>query len=149
MWRILPHSLRPNVTVSNFQQIYYCIFLKTFNYVYIYISLLTGFKLHFYNTIFMNLTKKFNNSCYSRPHNLNFPLLVLTTMKYSLHCTFYITFIIRETLTYLRVCLLHEYHVMYSFRYYPRFHVTAVSLGTYYPWIRGHIRISLFSVSNP
>jgi hypothetical protein len=26
---------------------------------------------------------------------------------------------------------------MYSVRYYPRFHVTAVGLGTYYPWIRG------------
>ena len=29
------------------------------------------------------------------------------------------------------------YHVIYSVRYYPRFHVTAVGLGTYYPWIRG------------
>ena len=28
------------------------------------------------------------------------------------------------------------YHVIYSFRYYLRFHVTAVGLGTYYPWIR-------------
>jgi hypothetical protein len=26
----------------------------------------------------------------------------------------------------------------YSVRYYPRFHVTAVGLGTYYPWKRGH-----------
>jgi hypothetical protein len=34
--------------------------------------------------------------------------------------------------------MLHEYHVIYSVRYYPRFHVTAVGLGTYYPWIRGH-----------
>jgi hypothetical protein len=25
---------------------------------------------------------------------------------------------------------------MYSVRYYPRFHTTAVGLGTYYPWIR-------------
>jgi hypothetical protein len=33
--------------------------------------------------------------------------------------------------------MLHEYHVMYSVHYYPRFHITAVSLGTYYPWIRG------------
>jgi len=32
--------------------------------------------------------------------------------------------------------MLHEYHVIYSFRYYSRFHVTAVGLGTYYPWIR-------------
>jgi len=25
---------------------------------------------------------------------------------------------------------------MYSLRYYPRFHITAVGLETYYPWIR-------------
>jgi hypothetical protein len=31
-----------------------------------------------------------------------------------------------------------EYHFIYRIRYYPRFHVTAVGLGTYYPWIRGH-----------
>ena len=28
------------------------------------------------------------------------------------------------------------YHAIYSVRYYPRFSVTAVGLGTYYPWIR-------------
>jgi hypothetical protein len=33
--------------------------------------------------------------------------------------------------------MLHEYHVIYSVRYYPWFHVTAVGLGTYYQWIRG------------
>jgi len=33
--------------------------------------------------------------------------------------------------------MLHEYHVTYSVRYYPRFHVTAVGLGTYYPRIQG------------
>jgi len=27
------------------------------------------------------------------------------------------------------------YHVIYSVRYYPRFHLTAVGLGTYYPLI--------------
>jgi len=27
-------------------------------------------------------------------------------------------------------------YMTYSFRYYPRFHVTAVGLGTYYPRIR-------------
>jgi len=32
--------------------------------------------------------------------------------------------------------MLHEYHVIDSVRYYPRFHVTAVGLGTYYPRIR-------------
>jgi hypothetical protein len=26
--------------------------------------------------------------------------------------------------------MLHEYHIIYSVRYYPRFHVTAVGLGT-------------------
>jgi hypothetical protein len=34
--------------------------------------------------------------------------------------------------------MLHEYHVIYSFHYYPWFHATAVGLETYYPWIRGH-----------
>jgi hypothetical protein len=34
--------------------------------------------------------------------------------------------------------MLHKYHVIDSVRYYPQFHVTAVGLGTYYPWIRGH-----------
>jgi hypothetical protein len=38
--------------------------------------------------------------------------------------------------------MLHEYHVIYSVRYYPRFYVPAVGLGTYYPWIRGHYCIS-------
>jgi hypothetical protein len=38
---------------------------------------------------------------------------------------------INYTLPYLR--LLHEYHVAYSVRYYPRFHVTAVGFGTYCP----------------
>jgi hypothetical protein len=48
----------------------------------------------------------------------------------------YLTYVNYHTLPYL--CMLHEYHVIYSVRYYPRFHVTAVGLGTYYPWIRGH-----------
>jgi hypothetical protein len=34
--------------------------------------------------------------------------------------------------------MLYKYHVIYSVRYYPRFHVTAVGLRTYYPRIRGH-----------
>jgi hypothetical protein len=41
--------------------------------------------------------------------------------------------------------MLHEYHVIYSVRYYPRFHVTAVGLGTHYQWIRGHYSIVLCS----
>jgi hypothetical protein len=28
--------------------------------------------------------------------------------------------------------MLHEYHVIYSVRYYLRFHVTVVGLGTYF-----------------
>ena len=38
------------------------------------------------------------------------------------------------TVCYTNITL---YHVIYSVRYYPRFHVTAVGLGTYYPRIRG------------
>jgi hypothetical protein len=34
--------------------------------------------------------------------------------------------------------MLHEYHVVYSVQYYPRFHVTAVGLGMYDPCIRGY-----------
>jgi hypothetical protein len=34
--------------------------------------------------------------------------------------------------------MLHEYHVTYSVRYYPLFHVTAVGLRTYYPQIWWH-----------
>jgi len=30
-----------------------------------------------------------------------------------------------------------SHHVLYSVRYYPRCHVTAVGLGTYCTWIRG------------
>jgi len=33
--------------------------------------------------------------------------------------------------------MLDKYNVIYSILYYPRFHVTAVGLGTYYLWIRG------------
>jgi hypothetical protein len=40
--------------------------------------------------------------------------------------------------------MLHEYHVIHSIRYYPRFHITAVGVGTYYPLIRGHY-CSLFA----
>jgi hypothetical protein len=38
--------------------------------------------------------------------------------------------------------MLHEYHVTYCVRYYTRFHVTAVGLGTYYPWVPGHYCVS-------
>jgi hypothetical protein len=44
------------------------------------------------------------------------------------------------------LCMLHEYHVIYSVRYYPRFHVTAVGLGTYYPWMRVYTCIRRFRV---
>jgi hypothetical protein len=51
----------------------------------------------------------------------------------------------KETLPYLR--LLYEYHVIYSFRYYPRFQVITVGLGTYYPWVRGHYCILFICVN--
>jgi hypothetical protein len=41
--------------------------------------------------------------------------------------------------------MLHEYHVVYSVRYYPRFNITAVGLGMYYQWIRGHYYIYVMS----
>jgi hypothetical protein len=37
---------------------------------------------------------------------------------------------------------------MYSVRYYPRFHVTAVGLGMYCPWIRGHTCIWCMDSTN-
>jgi hypothetical protein len=51
--------------------------------------------------------------------------------------------IINYTLSYLY--MLREYNIIYSVRYYPRFHVTAVGLGTYYPWIRRHTCIPQIS----
>jgi hypothetical protein len=36
---------------------------------------------------------------------------------------------------------------MYSVRYYPQFHVTAVGLGTYYPQIRGTPVIGRYSIT--
>jgi hypothetical protein len=53
---------------------------------------------------------------------------------------------INQTLPYL--CLIHAYHVIYSVRYYSRFHPTAVSLWTYYPWIRGHTCIRITNLSH-
>ena len=40
--------------------------------------------------------------------------------------------------------MLYEYHVSRSVRYYPRFSVTSVGLGTYYPRIRRSTCNSLF-----
>jgi hypothetical protein len=45
---------------------------------------------------------------------------------------------------YIYIYMLRDYQVIYSVRYYPRFHVTAVGLGTYYLWVRGHYSIYLF-----
>jgi hypothetical protein len=39
--------------------------------------------------------------------------------------------------------MIHEYHVIYSVQYYPRFYVSAVGDGTYYPWIRRHYIIHM------
>jgi hypothetical protein len=33
---------------------------------------------------------------------------------------------------------------MYSVRYYPRFHVSVVDLGTYYLWKRGHYYVCIY-----
>jgi hypothetical protein len=33
--------------------------------------------------------------------------------------------------------MLHDYHAIYSIQYYLQFYITAVGLGTYYPWIQG------------
>ena len=52
---------------------------------------------------------------------------------------------INQTLPYL--CMLHEYHVIYGVRYYPRFHVTAVHLGTYCTRLRGSACISHCTVT--
>ena len=38
------------------------------------------------------------------------------------------------------------YHVIYSVWYYPRFHITAAVLGTYYPRIRGSACIYIYRV---
>jgi hypothetical protein len=43
-----------------------------------------------------------------------------------------------NNLTLLYSRSLHEYHVIYSIRYYPLFHVTGVGLGMYYLRIWGH-----------
>ena len=37
---------------------------------------------------------------------------------------------------FMYVTRISRYDVIYSVRYYPRLSVTAVGLGTYYPWIR-------------
>jgi hypothetical protein len=61
-------------------------------------------------------------------------------------CRVIAVFVLRKLLfinkTLLYLCMLHGYHVIYSVRHYPRFHVTALGLGTYYPLIRGHYCIT-------
>jgi hypothetical protein len=42
-----------------------------------------------------------------------------------------------------RICLLNEYHIIYSVRYYLRFHITTVDLTVYYPRIWGHYSIHI------
>jgi hypothetical protein len=66
--------------------------------------------------------------------------------KCTMHCTVHIITIfnvgnvllcvIYLYLSYL--CMLQEYHLIYSVRYHPRLHITVLGLGKYYPWIRGH-----------
>jgi hypothetical protein len=56
---------------------------------------------------------------------------------------------VRITMIRCVVCLLRIFKMfhglmnnpVYSVRYYPRFHITAVGLVPYYPWIRGHYSI--------
>jgi hypothetical protein len=55
-------------------------------------------------------------------------MLVMRNLSIKLYRIMYVTRISR----YITL-----YHVIYSVRYYPRFRVTAVGLGTYYPRIRG------------
>ena len=44
-----------------------------------------------------------------------------------------------NTVMYVHVCYMNTilHHLIYSVQYYPLFHVTAVGLGMYYPWIWG------------
>ena len=44
---------------------------------------------------------------------------------------------VQYTLLLLYLCVLHKYHIIYSIRYYPQFHITAVGLGTYCLQVRG------------
>jgi hypothetical protein len=41
--------------------------------------------------------------------------------------------------------MLHGHYVIYSVQYYPQFHITAVVLGTYYPWIQGHYCMYMYT----
>jgi hypothetical protein len=41
--------------------------------------------------------------------------------------------------------MLHEYHLIYSVRYYPHLHVTTVGLGTYYLRVRGHYCVYIYT----
>jgi hypothetical protein len=59
-------------------------------------------------------------------------------LAFRISCRVIAVFVFRKP--YL--CLLHEYHVIYSVRYYPQFHVTAVG-GC--PWIRGRTCILLMA----
>jgi hypothetical protein len=43
--------------------------------------------------------------------------------------------------------MLHEYQVIYSFRYYLQFHVYAVNLRVHYPSIRGHYFTSILKTN--
>jgi hypothetical protein len=75
--------------------------------------------------------------------------LVSTFIVLNAHISFHViaVFVLRKplfinwTLPYL--CWLHEYHIIYSARYYPRFHETA-GLGMYYPRIQGHTYIYIY-----
>jgi hypothetical protein len=50
---------------------------------------------------------------------------------------------------YVRYTDITLYAVIYSFRYYTRFSVTAVGLGTYYTWIRRSTCITFYKACKP
>jgi hypothetical protein len=69
-------------------------------------------------------------------NRVNFTLLYFTLLYF--------------TLLYFTLRILHVYNVMYGVRYYLWFHITAVGLGTYYPWIRGqYCNCLLYMFSRP
>jgi hypothetical protein len=65
--------------------------------------------------------------------SVQYTLLLLYLMLVMSYCANLSIKLYRIYVRYRNITL---YHVIYSFRYYPRFSVTAVGLGTYYLWIR-------------
>jgi len=69
-------------------------------------------------------------------------LYLMLVMSYCNYCNLSIKlYLIYVCYTNITLC-----HIIYSVRCYRRFHVTAVGLGTYYPWIRGSACILKLSI---